>query len=231
VILAIETSGVIGGIALVDHGLVLGESVLCERDQMARDLLPRLDALLGDVGRKLDSVRAIALSIGPGSFTGLRIGLATALGLCFYTERRIVPVPTLGALALNAATVRGPIAPLLDARRGQIYAGLYTPDGMALVDDRATDPEPFLRSLEGCERVVVLGSGAQRYLREIEAVLGSRAEVLAAEVGVPRAASVGLLGERMERDHGLPPERVELRYLRESYALAPAGLDTPGGNA
>src|SRR5262249_3695794 len=131
-LLALETSAERGGVALFEGGALLGEADVPERERHAASLLVWLDTLLGRVGRRLDDVERIALAIGPGSFTGLRIGLATALGLAFGTRRTLVPVPTLAALAFQAETP-GLCAPLLDARRGEVYAGLYDGEGNALL--------------------------------------------------------------------------------------------------
>jgi tRNA threonylcarbamoyladenosine biosynthesis protein TsaB len=207
-------------VALLEGARALAEAALPRGREHAASVLVAVDRVLRRGGVGLDAVERIALSIGPGSFTGLRVGLATALGLCFGTQRRIVPVPTLAALSLQAAGHER-IAPLLDARRGQIYAGLYGPDAVALRGDAVADPLPWLESLRGLGRVAFLGSGARAYAREIARVLGAGASLLPAEAGVPRAASVGALAERIAaRGGALPPGEVELRYLRAPEAEA-----------
>lgn len=244
-IVALETSSEVGGVALVEGQRVLQERVLGAREHAARELLPALDDALRACGRGLDAVEAVAVSIGPGSFTGLRIGLATALGLCFGTSLRIVPVPTLAALALRAelpADSAEPVAALLDARKGQVYAGLYSARGDALTEDQVCDPVPFLRSLLEVERVTLVGPGAHLYRPQIEEVLGTRARLVDAARGWPCAATVGLLGERMARAGRLVPAgEVQPRYLRASQAEveaaaaarqnAPSTLDTTLQNA
>ena len=234
-IVALETAAEVGGVALVEGGCVLAERVLGEEAQPARDVLPAVHALLEQVGRPLRDVESIALSIGPGSFTGLRIGLATALGLCFASPRRIVPVPTLAALAWGLEA-EGPVAPMLDARKQQVYAGLYDAEGQSLAPDQVCDPGRFLRSLEAWPRITLLGPGAQVYREQIGHVLGARAHLVEpAERGWPSAARVGLLGERLAAQGGLrEPGEVEPRYLRASQAEVERGgrpLDTPPRNA
>jgi len=234
VIIALETSAAVGGVALIESGHVLAERVLGPDTQFARDVLPALDELLEQTSRSLEQCELIALSVGPGSFTGLRIGLATALGLCFGTARRIVPVPTLAALALRAdGEVR---VPMLDARKRQVYAGVYASDGSSLLPDRASDPLQFLRSLDAFPQLTFLGSGASLYRDDIERALGDRARLQVGDgEGWPSARSVGLLGERLARaGHASAPHEVELRYLRASQAEleGPAApLDTHGRNA
>ncbi len=206
--------------AFLEGARCLAEVELPRGREHAGAILLTVDTALARAGARLLDVDRIALSIGPGSFTGLRVGLATALGLCFGTERRIVPVPTLAALSLSAVG-HARIAPLLDARRGQIYAGLYGPDAAPLRDDSVVDPLPWLESLRSLGRVAFLGSGAWVYAGEIARVLGADAEILPAAAGVPRAASVGALAERIAaRGGALEPAAVELRYLRAPEAEA-----------
>ena len=221
-LLALETASETGGVALLDGETVLAERIVGARTpHYAAELLVSLDAMLAELGRAERDIEALALSVGPGSFTGLRIGLATALGLAFGTERRIVPVPTLAALALGAAPGRA-IVPMLDARKGQVYAGVYDDAGRPREVDRVVAPLALLRELAGRgdrAELVFLGPGARLYANEIWTVLGGAAEILPAARGEPRPERVGRLGARIRAAGGaLEPHRVELRYLRPSQA-------------
>jgi tRNA threonylcarbamoyladenosine biosynthesis protein TsaB len=219
-LLALETSAERAGVALFANGELVGEADVAENERHAASLLVCLDGLLARVGRKLGEVERIALAIGPGSFTGLRIGLATALGLAFDTRRTLVPVPTLAALALQAESA-GWVAPLVDARRGEVYAGLYDSSGAALLPDACVSVSDWLGALPGREPIALLGSGAQLYRQQLEKGLGPRARFLPAAAGVLRARSVGVLGHRLAlAGADLPPERIELRYLRRAEAEA-----------
>lgn len=224
-ILALETAAEIGGVALLDGEALLGERRLDRQSEQAASLLPTIDRLLVDGGWELGAVDLIALSIGPGSFTGLRVGLATALGLCGGTERCIVPVPTLAALSLHADS-EVPIVPMLDARKGQVYTGVYGPEGASIEPDRVCDPLPWLEQLRGRGPVSLLGPGATLYRNEIETALGQSARILPGELGCPRAASVGLLGARLaQRGAAVSADQIELRYLRRPQAeLESSGL-------
>ena len=139
-IVALESATDVGGVALLHGTRVIGERRVDEHQRHAAALLAELDALLAESGELLESYELIALSVGPGSFTGLRVGLALALGLCFATERRIAPVSTLAALSLAAGSTSRCV-PMLDARRGQVYVGLYGPGAEVLVEDRVSDPD------------------------------------------------------------------------------------------
>jgi tRNA threonylcarbamoyladenosine biosynthesis protein TsaB len=217
-LLAIETATEVGSLALLERGELLGERTLGPARQHAAGLLPALDQLLQSCGRRLEQVEAFALSIGPGSFTGLRVGLATALGLCFGTERCIVPVPTLAALSLHAGAAER-IAPLLDARKGQVYAGLYGPDAAPLAADCVVEPLQWLETLRGAGPVHFLGPGAILHAESIRAALGDQARILPRGLGLPRSATVGRLAARLAGEGAaLPPEDVRLRYLRRSDA-------------
>ena len=234
-LLALETATDMGGVALVEDAGVVGEYTGEGLRSHAGWLLDGVDRLLSQRGVGLEAVSAIAVSIGPGSFTGLRVGLATALGLCFDTPRRLVPVPTLAALSLRATEAQSDptarIAPLLDARKGQVYAGFYAPGARELHSDRVEDPLTWLRGVSGAGPIWLLGPGAQLYQNEISSVLGSEALVLPAEVGRPRAAEVGVLGERLLRDgQSLRPSELRLRYLRPPEALEKR-LDSADGNS
>ncbi|HXZ86361.1 MAG TPA: tRNA (adenosine(37)-N6)-threonylcarbamoyltransferase complex dimerization subunit type 1 TsaB [Myxococcota bacterium] len=219
-LLALETSAERGGVALFEGEALLGEADVAEHERHAASLLVCLDRLLARVGRPLGDVERIALAIGPGSFTGLRIGLATALGLAFGTERQLVPVPTLAALALQA-DASGWIAPLLDARRSEVYAGLYDGGGRALLPDACSGLDAWLARLPAGPPLAFLGSGAELHRAALERALGPRARILPAAAGVLRARSVGRLGLRLAAaGAALPPEKVELRYLRRAEAEA-----------
>ena len=184
-LLALETSAERGSVALFDGDRLLGEVWLDARERHAASLLVCLDRLLAEQKRKLDDVDRIALAIGPGSFTGLRIGLATALGLAFGTARRLVPVPTLAALATQA-NVDVPIAAVLDARRGEVYAGLYRASGDALAEDSCCSIVDFLSRLPERGEIAFIGDGVPAHRQVIEARLGARARFLPAEAGRAR---------------------------------------------
>ena len=219
-LLALETSAERGGVALFAGEALLGEEDVGASERHAATLLVCLDRLLARIGRRQDEIETIALAIGPGSFTGLRIGLATALGLAFGTERRLVPVPTLAALAQQVEGAEL-VAPLLDARRGEVYAGLYGPGPRELLPDRCSALADFLADLPRAGAIALLGSGVAPHRAELEAALGARARFLPEAAGVLRARTVGRLGLRLaEKGLACAPEAVELRYLRRAEAEA-----------
>jgi tRNA threonylcarbamoyladenosine biosynthesis protein TsaB len=195
-----------------------------------------LTTLLTTHGRRLPDVEGYAVGLGPGSFTGLRIGLATFKGLAYANRRPIVGVSSLAAMALAAAREAGTgpgalLVPLLDAKKGEVYAGFYraTPDGAgvtALHPDAALAPAALLTLLGSPELVagaagplepLGFGEGFLAY----EAALAPRLTQLATEVRTPLASAVGALAAAALREATFDAPRLsalEPHYVRASEA-------------
>jgi tRNA threonylcarbamoyladenosine biosynthesis protein TsaB len=219
-ILAIESAT-----SRISVALLRGERVLRERaSEDARPpserLLPALDELLRAEGVALGAVEALAVSIGPGSFTGLRVGLATAKGLAFGSARKVAAVPTLAALALPALGAGAPVAAILDARRGEVYAALFGASGECLAPDAVLSPAALAERLPEGARLVV-GEGAAFAAEAIARSLGGRVRVLPAPHGLAGAGAVGVLGARaLARGEGVSPAALAPRYVRRAEAEA-----------
>ncbi len=197
--LGIETTCPTGGVALVSLEGVLAETNLTSSRTHSNRLLPALEWLLQQTGVVLSQIDLIGVSCGPGSFTGIRIGLATGKGLAFGLGIPVASVPTLDALAHGIHPCPGTVAcPLLDARRGQVYGGVYVPDGSGkgwrLTGDYfSVAPGEVARRLPGEGRVLFLGDGACKYSKKLEELFGERACLLDPLRFYPRAATVGAL--------------------------------------
>lgn len=124
-IIALDSSGLVASVAVVEEGTLIGEYNIQYKKTHSQTLLPMLDELRRMIELDLDTVDAIALAAGPGSFTGLRIGSATAKGLGFAMNKPIVEIPTLDGLACNLYGSDKIICPIMDARRNQVYTGIY----------------------------------------------------------------------------------------------------------
>ena len=120
-ILALETSTLAGSAALLEGGRIVGESLLDVALTHSERLMAMVDRLIQDSGWRATDLEALAVSTGPGSFTGLRIGIATAKGLALALGVPVAPVPTLDALAWNLPFADALVCPLLDARKGEVY--------------------------------------------------------------------------------------------------------------
>lgn len=218
-LLAIETATRVLSVALLEGEALRAELSTADPRAHAERLLPAIDALLAQAGVGLEAVSAFAVSIGPGSFTGLRIGLATVKGLAFDTGRPVAAVPTLAALAAGAGRP-GPTAALLDARRGEVYAGLWDPVRETLLHEGVHAPAE-LAALLPPDCVVLAGEDAGPTATEVLARLGAAARLVEGPAAVARAWNVGRLGARLlARGAALPAEELVPRYLRRAEAEA-----------
>jgi len=226
-ILAIETSAPTGGVALVTASRVLAERLLDVRVTYSERLLPAIEAMMADSSVGFTDLAGIAVAVGPGSFTGLRIGIATAQGLALATGLPLVPVGTLLALAWNAWGAGGLIASALDARRGEVYGAAFRRRGgepVTILEPRAVTPAAFAASLLAMEPAgIVVGPGAPLVFPHLAApgIADARGAWERGPVHLlaPRAAAVGELGRRaLDRGESVLPERLTAFYLRPPAA-------------
>jgi tRNA threonylcarbamoyladenosine biosynthesis protein TsaB len=228
--LAMECATDTVGLALLKgEDEVLGDFYLGSGRHHAEVLLPALEKLLLLTGITLEQVDLLVCTTGPGSFTGVRIGVSTVKGLALATGIPIVGVSTLEALAMNGLPSPGLISPLLDARRDQVYAGLYRmgTDGLPeiVMPDRLTDIAQWMRDLPRDE-VDLIGDGALHYRARIlesrpgwcdMAGNGRRRHRL-------HATAVALIGiRRYSRGQCEDPLTFSPTYLRLSEAEVAAG--------
>jgi tRNA threonylcarbamoyladenosine biosynthesis protein TsaB len=219
-VLGIESSTRQGGVAIVDGDRLVCESLLNIEVTHSERLLPAIDRLLADARLSLGALEGIAVSIGPGSFTGLRIGLSTAKGLAYATGLPVVGVSTLEAMAWGLPAARWPVCPVLDARKQEVYAAVFrhAEAGLCrLTEDLALSPEALCGMIQ--EPTLLLGEGLEAYDALFRERLGDRMRVPPLASRGARPACVAELGRqrllRGERDaaDGLVP-----RYLRPSEA-------------
>ena len=128
-ILAIDSSGIVASVAVVENDNLLGEYTINYKKTHSQTLLPMIDEVVRMLELDLHTIDAIAVAGGPGSFTGLRIGSATAKGLGFALDKPLIQIPTVDGLAYNLAGSSMLVCPLMDARRNQVYTGLYRFEG------------------------------------------------------------------------------------------------------
>jgi tRNA threonylcarbamoyladenosine biosynthesis protein TsaB len=220
-LLALETATSPGSVALLSGVGVALERALPAGAATAETLLPAIDALLGAAGVPLAAIRGLAVSIGPGSFTGLRIGVATVKGLAFGASLPVAAVPTLAALALRAPPGGGPVIAVLDARRGEVYAAGYTEPGRTL-------PDALPEGVYGAEELAARLPPSCRLVGEGVAVCGEAvrrgrgAGAVAAAAGEqPRALDVARLARALFA-RGVASTAADLvpRYVRRAEAEA-----------
>ena len=124
-LIALDSSGLVASVAVVEDDILIAEYTIQYKKTHSQTLLPMLDEIRNMIDLDFEQVDAIAVAAGPGSFTGLRIGSATAKGLSFAMGKPIVPVPTVDGLAYNLYGTDKIVCPIMDARRSQVYTGIY----------------------------------------------------------------------------------------------------------
>lgn len=219
-LLAVETATPDTSAALLRDGDLLAEERGAAGRPTAETLLPAVDALLGRCAVSLDAVEAFAVSIGPGSFTSLRIGLATVKGLAFGSGRPAVAVPTLRALAYTAPPGPGPVVALLDARRGELFAAAFEGEALTpatLLPEGVYTPAALGERLPATCRLT--GEGVAVCGAALRSALGPGVVCTPTEVGAARAAHVGALGARLLAEGaGVDAARLVPHYLRRAQA-------------
>ena len=146
-ILAIEASAKVAGAAFLESGRILAEQMVNGPLTHSETLMPMVAEVLRQAGRQPEEIDIIAVTNGPGSFTGLRIGAATAKGMALGLGIPVLPVPTLEALAFNVQSWPGLVVPMMDARRGQVYSAVYL-QGQCVRPAEAIAPEALAQWLE-----------------------------------------------------------------------------------
>lgn len=220
-VLALETATLAGSIAIVDdvEGLI-GEVKVSVKIAHSERLMPSIEWLLKASGISIKEIDIFAVSIGPGSFTGLRIGLSTVKGFAFAAGRPVVPVRTLDAFARTMPFCCDLVCPMLDARRNEVYAALYRWDNdicTKIIPETSIKPEELLREITG--PVVFMGEGARLYRNVISDILKTGAMFAPPSHMSPSASTVAEIAIEMTKQ-GMTADPVSLVpfYIRKSEA-------------
>lgn len=226
-ILALDSSGLVASVAVAEDDVLIGEYTVHYKKTHSQTLLPMLEALKEMVELELSTVDAIALAAGPGSFTGLRIGSATAKGLGLALNRPLIEVPTVDALAYNLYGTDKLVCPLMDARRGQVYTGIYTfvrekehYRMETLVPRCAADISDVAERLNSMEReVIFLGDGVPVFRELLAQLLTVPYSFAPLHCNRQRAAAVAALGQQYYREgRVVSAAEHQPEYLRLSQA-------------
>lgn len=169
-VLALETTSTSGGVAIAAAGAIRAAALLDIRVTHSERLMPQIDSLLDQAGMTIDDIDMVAVSNGPGSFTGVRIGLATAKGICEAKQIPLWPVHSLDLLAHNAYGAGLPVLACIDARMDEVYAALYAPDLTPIIEPRNALPDEFFADI-AVPAVLAIGSGAVLYREKLDALL------------------------------------------------------------
>lgn len=222
-ILGVDSSGTVASVAIVENDIVIAEYTVNYKKTHSQTLLPMLDEIVKMSELDLETIDAIAVAAGPGSFTGLRIGSATVKGLGLALEKPIVEVPTCHALAYNLWGSDSIICPIMDARRNQVYTGIYCfKDGKLeiLMDQDAMDIHDLLAKLEDYDKeVIFLGDGVGVFAGVIDEEFKMAHRYAPAHMNRQKASAVAALGSvYYEEGKIVSAENHAPIYLRKSQA-------------
>ena len=234
-VVALETSGSCGSVALVDRLGSIGECSLQSGKTHSRRLLAMVERIMDECEVQWPQIAGVAVGLGPGSFTGLRIGLSCAKGLALATGKPLVGISSLDGLAVQLAGWKLPICPMIDARKKEVFAAFYHPASMQLsmmpqevesMISRAPGRHgPYLalppEELAGLitTPTLLLGSGAQLYRELFLAELGELALFAPPQLFFSRASAIGLLArERLLKGERHDPAGLTPIYVRDSDA-------------
>ncbi len=222
IVLGIETATLTGGVALLEDGRLVGELRMNVKVTHSERLLPGLDHLLKTAGLAIGDVDVIAFSAGPGSFTGLRVGLSLVKGLAFAAGKPVTAVPTLEALAWNLPFSPVPVCTFFDARKKELYGAVFEwKEGgfRRLVPEGVKSPSEWARDLSVFKQVLLTGEGALLYKDEFLGHLGENALFAPAPMLYPSPVNVALIGYKMALEGAFSdPAGLGPFYIRRSEA-------------
>lgn len=227
-LIALDSSGLVASVAILEDDILRAEYTVNYKKTHSQTLLPMLNEISEMVQLDVKDLDFIAVAAGPGSFTGLRIGSATAKGLGLALDIPIVEVPTLAGLAFNLFDAKGIICPIMDARRKQVYNGIYRFENHSLItmtDQRPIAVSDLAEELSHMDPaltkdgIIFLGDGVPVYRDLIDSLLTVPHIYAPASVNKQRAASVGSLAEIYYREgKAIPADQHVPIYLRKSQA-------------
>ena len=202
-VLAIDTATKIGSVSLFDDKIgVIGELNLYVKVNHSAVIMEMIDNLFKMTKLSIKDVDRVAVIVGPGSFTGIRIGVAVAKGLCYGTKKSIVGVNELDLLVQNTECGEGVIVPLLDARKERVYYSIYEKkEGIKRVSEyKDGELRDLLEELRD-KNVIFCGDGAIAYEKIIKEVLGEKAKIVSKGNSIPRSVLAGQMAIDMQEDN------------------------------
>lgn len=214
-VLSIDTSTKIGSVALYDSEIgILGEINLYVKTNHSNIIMPLIDNLLKITNKKIEEIDKIGVVIGPGSFTGIRIGVAIAKGLCYGTDKKIVGINSLDLLAYNCEKTERLIVSMIDARKERVYYGMYRYEGNTLVrvsEYRDDEIREILGSIQE-KSIIFVGDGAIANKELIEKLVTDKdVKIVSKANSIQRGGILAELSSKKEEDD---------LYLLEPYYIS-----------
>lgn len=217
-VLGVDTSTKYAGVAVVEDGIVVAQSTMQFMAGHSEKLLPEIVHILEIMKIPIETIDAFAITVGPGSFTGLRVGVSTLKGLSFVTGKKVIPVSTLEVIAWGFPYCKYQICPMLDARKKEVFAGLFKwkEKGMQrLKEDSSLTVEALTEWIK--EETIFVGSGAELYKEKLVEKLCSKAIFPPSVYSAPNPAVVAYIGlQRIEE--AISARDLAPVYLRKSEA-------------
>lgn len=236
-ILAFDTASSSGAVAIMADGKIIAHTQLNIGLTHSEQLLPTVDSLMNITGSTMGDIDALAITSGPGSFTGLRIGFSTAKGMAIGLKKPLVPVPTLDVLAENGRGIEGLVVPIMNARRNQVYTAVYESNGRIISrksDYQAIDIDSLIQEIKKIgnhSSVYFTGDGVDIFKEVIEAKLKDEAIFATGCRKYVCADMLAFLAEQNIKEWtDLSGMRTEPIYLRESEAVIKWREQHPGEN-
>lgn len=223
-LLSVDTSMRMGGVALGGDEGLLWEVTFRIAESYSQSLMMVIDQMMKGVGAERDEISGFAVALGPGSFTSLRIGLATVKGLAYSLRRPVAGIPTLDSLALSLPYSPYLICPIIDARRGEVYTCLYRfnpalEEMEALTPYQVLPPDRLAQKLEG--EVIFTGDGVDRYGALLKEIMGKRAHFAPLACRAPRASNlIPIALRRLKEGKEDDLSRLAPLYIRRPQAQA-----------
>ncbi|QGT98751.1 tRNA threonylcarbamoyladenosine biosynthesis protein TsaB [Candidatus Syntrophocurvum alkaliphilum] len=227
-VLAVDSATPTQGVALFYDNRLIKEEFTNIKKTHSETLMLVIDRVLNECSYKVDDLDAIAISIGPGSFTGLRIGLATVKGLCQGANISLIGIPTLDAMAENVYSDNALICPLLNARKQEVYTAIYTSDSYRknkITDYIAVSPEKLCEIIQNQlhnynkDKVIFLGDGYEPYKEVFQQKLDKKVMCAPLHMMYPRASSMGAIAiDKYNKQEFDDPFAIRPLYLRLSEA-------------
>ncbi len=222
-VLAIDTASSVATVAVVSDEKLLGEVMVNSPKTHSQKLMPMIESLLDQLDMSVADMDGVAVTEGPGSFTGLRIGLATAKAFAHAHGLPVASISGLEGLANNVSFYEGLICPIMDARRQQVYTAVYkNVNGELEALETSCNiliDELIDRLAERDEPVMFLGDGIYTFKEIIQSRLGDRAHFAPVHLSMQMASSVGALGlKKFANDFGIGYSEVKAEYLRKTEA-------------
>lgn len=222
-ILAMDTSSIVASVAVIENDVLISEYTINYKKTHSQTLMPMIETMNNAINLDLDTLDAIAVASGPGSFTGLRIGAATAKGMAMALNIPIISVPTLDALAYNIIDSTHVICPMMDARRNQVYTALYEYNNeelVSIIEQTAIPIENLVEQINQLNRpVTLLGDGIDIYKPYLIENLKCPFSFAKSHINRQRAGAVGALAiNYAKKGYLMSAEKFVPNYIRKSQA-------------